>query len=55
MIGLIYNCFIEFLLTKFGDECLQRILSESGLPSTATLVGTCPYADGLLDRQARAT
>ena len=50
MHGLISNAFLDFLLSKFGEDELASILENAGLPSNATFVSACPYADGILNR-----
>ena len=51
-IGLISNAFLDFLLSKFGEEGLASILEEAGLPPNATFMSSCPYADTMLTRCA---
>ena len=50
MIGMVNNCAIDFIAGRFGEDALARTLEEVGLPSDATFVSACPYADGVLTR-----
>ena len=48
MIGLVNNCYLDFLSTRFGEEGLAVILDDISLPQDVAFVSACPYADGLI-------
>ena len=49
-VGLLNNAFCDFLLRKFGEDGLRRILEAANLPSNTAFAAACPYADSLLER-----
>lgn len=50
MLGIVNNCFIEFLRERFGDATVEAALKRTGIGSNGFPSPQCPYADELLLR-----